>query len=239
MVTVELSKRTIFMLRAFEKAAGVERYNKTILAFLDKAASAAAGHISDTMLSGQRLKRRTGTLAKSIIGRSLMFTGVPAMRIGVMRGPALKYAGPQEYGTKGKNPSSPYDTIRPRHGKALAIPMKPALTPAGVDRFGGPRNAGIELKFIPFRSTGVAVGGLFDPATLPPRGSGLNLRSAKMYYLLVKEIDLEPKWYLRDGFNDYLPILAEAILDYLEGIVRASGGTGFRGKLRDARGKFI
>lgn len=215
-VKVVMTRQSKAYLAALRKNMEPKVFAKKLSGFLDRSAAVIAGKVSDEMLSGQRLKRRTGTLARSVIGFSFEFRGLPAMRIGVLRGPALAYAGVQEYGTKKYNPASPYPTIRPKHGKALAIPQKPALTPAGVDRFGGPRQTPLNLRFIPFRGTGVAVGGLFDPSTLPPPGSGLSLRSAKMYYLLVKYVDIKPTWYLRDGVNMSLPEFTNALADWLE-----------------------
>lgn len=214
-VEIELTKESRKLLDEIEKRSKPEVFRKDILGFFDRQASIGADYISDNFLSGQRLGRRTGHLARAIVGRSLRVASVPAMRIGILRGPALSYAGVQEYGTKGKNPNSPYDTIRPRNAKALAIPQEPALTPVGVDRFGGPRGVPFKLRFIPFRGSGVAIGGLFDPRTIPPRNSGLTLESAKMYYLLVKEVDIEPKWYLKDGFDAWMPEFIEELADWL------------------------
>jgi len=214
-VEIALTKQSLRYLKLIRARADEDVFNKDILKFFDQQASIGADYISDNFVSGQRLGRRSGSLARAIVGRSLMAASVPAMRIGILRGPALRYAGVQEYGTRGKNPSSPYDTIRPKNAKALAIPQEPALTPVGLDRFGGPRGVPFDLTFIPFKGTGVAVGGLFDPRTLPQRGSGLTLRSAKMYYLLVGEIDIEPKWYLKDGFDAWMPELVEELADWL------------------------
>jgi len=214
-VEITLSKTAKKNLAELQKLTSPRAFNKAMLEFFERQASIGADWISDNYASGQRLKRRTGNLAKSIIGRSVMVGSVPGMRIGVLRGPALRYAGVQEYGTKGKNASSPYPTIRPKSAKALSIPMKPALTPAGVERFGGPRGLpdGF-LAFVPFRSGKNAVGGLFEKSTL-----GGALKDAKMYYLLVKEVDIEPKWYLRDGFNKWLPQLSRNIADYLRDVL--------------------
>ena len=214
-VEMKLTKESVKLLATIGRRTKKSVFEKDVLEFLDRQASIGADFISDNMLSNQRLRRRSGNLAKSIVGRSLKAAGVPAIRIGVLRGPALRYAGVQEYGTKKYNPDSPYDTIRPRHGKALAMPTEHATTPVGLDKFGGPRNLPFKAVFIPFRGTGVAVGGLFDPGTLPPSGSGLSLRTAKMYYLLLKEVDIKPKWYLKDGFDAFLPLLVEELADWL------------------------
>ena len=221
-VEIGLTKASLKFIDEIKRRSKKGEFENDILKFLDKQASIGADFISDNYVSNQRLRRRSGNLARAIVGRSLMAAGVPAMRIGIFRGPALRYAGVQEYGTKKYNPDSPYDTIRPKNAKALAIPTKNAQTPVGLDRFGGPRGLPFKAVFIPFRGTGVAVGGLFDPKTLPPSGSNLTLRSAKMYYLLVKQVDIRPKFYLKDGFDAFMPQLveelAEWLQDYLQGL---------------------
>jgi hypothetical protein len=240
-VTIELTKDSLKTLEDIRRHADPNQFMSDIMEFFDRQASIGADFISDNYVSSQRLRRRSGNLAKAIIGRSVKVGSVPAMRIGVLRGPALRYAGVQEYGTKGKNPSSPYDTIRPKHAKALAIPQEPALTAAGLDRFGGPSNVPFDLKFIPFRGTGVAVGGLYDPRTIPQAGSGLTLQNAKMYYMLVREVDIEPKWYLRDGFDAWMPDLinelADWLRDYMLGLPPSKRKKG--GRPRDDKGRFI
>jgi hypothetical protein len=182
-----------------------EELFKEILRFFKKDSLIVAGAIIRKFLSGKRgtkrkdqLARRTGTLARSVTGQATLFQGLPAMRIGVFRGPALKYANIQDVG----------GTIKPRKAKALAIPVGPALTPAGVERFGGPRKFPGELRFIPFRSSGVAVGGLFEVKSLEKekkaasRGERpVSLRRAKMYYLLVKQVKIKGVGYLSKGLK--------------------------------------
>ena len=197
---------------------GREKLFKLLDKLFNKQSLIAAGHVSRTMLSGQRLKRRTGTLAKSVTGTGLRIDGIPAMRVGIFRGPALKYAGPQELGTKGKNPESPYGTILPKKGKALAIPLGPALTPAGVEKYGGPRNFPGELHFIPFRQSGIAVGALYSDVEYEV-ARHFGIREAQAAYLLLRKVDLKPKYYLRDGFRNYMPMFAKELNKYLKDIL--------------------
>lgn len=215
-VEIGLTKKSIKDLRAIQRRMNPKVFLREILEFFDRQASIGADFIGDEYASGQRLKRRSGNLARSIIGRSLAVGKVPAMRIGVLRGPALRYAGVQEYGTKGKNPSSPYPTIRPKSAKALAVPIGPALTPAGVARKPGPEDWD-NLAFVPFRGNKITVGGLYDVNSLHRAGG--NLRKAKAYYLLMTQVDIEPKWYLRDGFDAWLPELADNLADYLRDVL--------------------
>lgn len=182
---------------------------KAIVKFFNRQGQRLAGQISKDFLSGQRLSRRTGTLARSIEARGTLIGGVPGIKVGVFRGPALAYAGIHERG----------GTIEPVNAKALAIPQKPvALTSAGVERFGGPRGYPGELKFIPFRSSGVAVGGLYVAESL--KGDArFNLRQGMLAYLLVRKVRIEGKHYLRDGLRRYLPVLGKELGKFLGDVV--------------------
>ena len=168
----------------------------------------AAGHISKNFLSGQKLGRRTGNLARSVVGGALRVHGVPAVRVGILTGPALPYAGVQEVGTKRYNSSSPFDTIRPKNAKSLAMPVNSSLTRAGVARYLGPRNDPRQLKFIPFRR-GIAVGALYPESELKKlkRNRLFTLRDLRAAYILLRQVDIKPKFYLRDGFTEFLPVI--------------------------------
>jgi len=74
---------------------------------MEKIASRLAGQVVKTKLSGQYLKRRTGILAKSIVGVVVTRGGLPAITIGIFSGPALAYAGVQEFGTIGAVTTTP------------------------------------------------------------------------------------------------------------------------------------
>lgn len=194
---------------------GKEELFRGIQNFFTRQALIGSARIADTMLSGQRLNRQTGTLAKSLTGTGLRVDGVPALRMGIFRGPALKYAGIQNLGTKKYNPASPYDTIRPKKGKALAIPLDPVKTGTGLDKYGGPRGFPGELHFIPFRKSGIAIGALYDDHEYDVARE-FGLREAKAAYLLMTEVDIKPTFYLRDGFRNFLPILTKNLAAYLK-----------------------
>ena len=153
-----------------------------------------ASRVVKTSLSGQRLRRRTGTLARSVVGRADATRGVPTIRVGVFRGPALAYAAIQETG----------GTITPKQAGALAIPQAPALTRAGVDRFGGPRGYPGELRLIPFRNSGVAQAGLFDAQEIKDSG----LEGARAIYILVQRVKIKPTYWLSRPVRDALPMVA-------------------------------
>ena len=203
---------------------GKENLYKLLDPFMTRQALRAAGVITKSQLSGQLLKRRTGALARSMTGIGLRDRGVPALKVGLFRGPALKYAAVLDEGTVGKGGTHP--TIVPRAGKALAFPVDDALTPAGVDRYGGPRHYPGELKFIPFRRSGIAVGALYDAVSLKQEQDAAReqsrtaqLENVKKLYVLLSHLDLPPRQYLRKGFEEYLPEFASALATYLKRVI--------------------
>lgn len=174
--------------------------------FFDRRAARIAGAISRDIGPGT-IKRRTGNLARSIVGFGNVEGGRPGFEVGVLRGPALAYAGVQELGTKGKNPASPYPTIVPKRGKALAIPVGPALTPAGVARYLGPRSYPTPLHFEPILR-GKVIGRLVT-------------EHDETAYLLLRSVDIAPKHYLQTGVEKALPQL---VLDLETFLVRLVDG---------------
>lgn len=221
-IKFNLTEATKKYLLAAEKEFGREPLYIGIERFFDRQASRGATRIADTQLSGQVLKTRSGNLKRSVVGRGLRVNAVPAMRVGILRGPALRYAGVQEYGTQGKNPSSPYPTIRPKRAKALAIPLDegPAVYPSGVARYDSPRDFPGGLHFIPFRR-GVAVGALYPESEIQRLHSGgLTLRDIQAAYLLVTKVDIKPHFFLRKGFEKFLPEVAKELGKYLKAVIQ-------------------
>lgn len=205
--------------------------NRQLVDFFTKEGQKVAGIIVKESLSGGNgLRRRTGSLARSIIGRGEVVGGLPAIRVGSLRGPALKYVAVQEYGTKGKGGLLP--TIVPKGGrKNLAIPINAALTPAGVARRPGPKDWG-QLKFIPFknRKGQNAQGALYTMAEYKKirramRAKTFNgLKGYKALYLLVKRVDIAPKRFLRKGFDSYLPELARNLAAFVKALLFSARG---------------
>lgn len=219
----ELSASTKKYFQAAEKEFGRDALYAGIERFFDKQASRGATRIASTQLSGQVLKTRSGNLKKEVIGRGLRVNGVPAMRVGIFRGPALRYAGVQEYGTKGKNPSSPYPTITPKKAKSLAIPLDggPAVHPSGVAKYDSPRDFPGGLHFVPFRR-GVAIGALYPESEIERLKGGLSLRDLQAAYLLVTKVDIKPHFFLRTGFEKFLPEVSKELGKYLKTLVQSA-----------------
>lgn len=181
----------------------------------------AQRQIQKDLRESKRVRRRSGDLAKAI-GSEAFFTesGLPAIRVGAFRGPA--YARIQEEGGE----------ILPRRAKALAIPLEPMLTPAGNQR-NEPRE--LSLKFVPFRSSGVAVGALYPPKELEKArriakaaGRAVDLRDAKAYFLLVRKVNLKPRRWLSGSFRDQLPELVSELGKLVAAIMSAR----FQGRKR-------
>lgn len=99
---------------------------RKILQVMDRQGALTAKYISTNYLSGQRLNRVTGTLARSVVGIGVTFRGLPAMRVGVLTGPALAYAGILEVGTEDKNPDSPYGL--PQKGRVPRYYLRDGMT---------------------------------------------------------------------------------------------------------------
>jgi len=96
---------------------------------LGKGVKLAAGKVVRDYLSGQSLKRRTGSLARAIDGW--------------LEGDFEGVVGVKSNSTVGKYAwllSDEEKTIRPKRAKFLAIPIGEGLTPAGVARFSSPRD---------------------------------------------------------------------------------------------------
>ncbi len=189
-------------------AANVDNFSEIMFRVLQKLSTQTAGFVIKDSLSGKRLNRRTGALARSTTGLAVKRGGLPEVQIGVFRGPAVAYAGIQEVG----------GTIRPVSAKALAIPQEPALTGAGVDRFGGPRNTPFELRFIPFRNSGLAVGKLVkEEEAQQLQQAGIPASLADTVYLLVESVEIPPSGWLSEAVITFLPqfsaLLAEAIAE--------------------------
>lgn len=213
-LTFQLDAATSKMLLKVAEQLDAKGLYKLLLELFAKLATKAAGFITATQLSGNPLRRRTGSLAKSVAGRAMMVNGVPAFRVGVFRGPAVAYARIQEHG----------GTVRPVRAKALAMPVDDALTPAGVDRYGGPRQYPGRLTFVPFRNSGVAVGALYDAASLKAvtHSKTVNYAAARRLYVLLKMAKIPARHYLRNGLRNYLPYIASELAGFLKGWVSAA-----------------
>jgi hypothetical protein len=176
---------------------------KEILRMFDKEGLILAGFIARNYLSNQRLGRVTGNLARSMLGKADLHNGLPSLRVGIFRGPALAYAGIHEFG----------GTILPKKAKALAWPVgfrgKDPKSPSDF-----PKDA---LRFIPFRRGTVAVGALYNNQQykIASRQEGFTLRDIDPLFVLLRKVVVTEKRYLRDGLKEYTPVLAKRLADII------------------------
>ena len=223
MIKIEQTKQSTKNLKKLINQYGGKKVLKAILGLFEKLSSTAAGYISKQYLAGGRLNIRSGMLARSVAGKGVQRRGVPGLQVGIFRGPALKYAGVQEYGTKRYNASSPYDTLRPKNGRALAMPINDSLTAAGVSRYKSARRDPRKMTFIPFKKNGNVIGALYRTMVLrrlrKQKGDNFSLRDLKASYLLLKQVDIPPHWYLRDGMDEYLPIIGAELSRFLKDVL--------------------
>jgi len=130
----------------------------------------------------RRPRARTGRLASSIRGHVQTIGGSPAVVLQA-GGPGSRgivtYAGTQEFGA----------TIKPTASDFLRIPLDPAKTAAGVDRF-----SGVPLRtvgdFFPFRSES---GRLY----LGRYGDTIGGGAPRAWYALVKSVKIKPTYFMR------------------------------------------
>lgn len=194
-------------LRELAKQFEPTEFLNRLFQIMDTLGSIVAGKVIEEGLSGRSggfgLARRTGALARSVQGRGVRINGIPAIKVGVFRGPALAYAGIQETG----------GTIKPVRAKALAIPVGPALTPSGVPRFSGPR--ALNLRFLPFRR-GIAVGKLVDEKEAKQaQDRGGSPYDARAFYILMTKVEIPASRWLSGPIRANIPFIAAQLEDLI------------------------
>ena len=102
---IKLDARSLLLLKQLETELTPEALNARVLSELSKLSSEAVGSVQRGM-SGDFLATRTGNLRRSVAGRAEQTRLGPAIRVGIFKGPSLAYAGVQEFGTQGFNPSA-------------------------------------------------------------------------------------------------------------------------------------
>lgn len=202
--------------------AGKGTLYQEILRFFHGEGGKIGGRIQHGFESGEfGIRRRTGALARGIVGMGVKVNGLPAVQVGVIKGPSLQYAGVQEYGTVGKG--GKYPTIRPKKGKALAIPVNKTLTKAGVARYDGPKSDPRKLTFIPSKQLGGngPIGALYDDVEMRKIARARKkaeewLGGFKAAWILVKKVDIRPKRFLRKTFYSSLPELSRNLAAFIK-----------------------
>ena len=186
---------TVEQFAAMLERAALGKIQSAVVATLDLAILETEGEARD--LAGTRLHHRTGYLARSITGT--VDDAWPAVTVALHAGAGehgVKYAALQEYG----------GTVRPKKGKFLAIPVGPALNPAGGARQTSPRDVP-GLVFVPVH--GGRMGRL-----VKAEGKGSRARLTT-WFILVREVTIEGKRYMRDpweAFERSLPAKLDAAI---------------------------
>jgi hypothetical protein len=229
-VSLSLDAESQMYLGYLQAQLGKAKLYDGVFKLFDQLASEGAGFISANYVV-QRLRLGGGqSLARSVVGAGVRISGVPGYRIGVLRGPALAYALVQDIGTKPFNPESTIDTIKPVNAKALAMPSDENTNP-GVGGAKRPLSSFPEkgepgaLHFIPFRGSGVAVGGLYAPEDIAKyrrnykKNWALGLRAIAPLFILLSQTDIKPTFWLRDGFLAWLPKVVNALADWLRDMI--------------------
>lgn len=110
-ISITLNPKTTRKINKLSEQNRAKLYAEVVNLFR-REAILGSGFITKEYLSGQRLNRITGTLSRSVVGQGGLFKGLPTMRIGVLSGPALRYAAILELGTSDFNPDSPFSFDR-------------------------------------------------------------------------------------------------------------------------------
>ena len=190
------AEKTLSSIARITKKLQHEAFMRAVSTAFEKNALILSGSIVKNFLSGNPIRRRTGNLARSVEAVYEMSSGLPRLRVGVFRSPAVKYARILEYG----------GDILPKRAKALAFPVgNRAVTPAGVSKFDSPRNYPGTLSYIPIRNPkGNAVALLVD-------SRDLQMKTMSATYLLLRKVSIKPRPFLRPGVMAYLPTLTREI----------------------------
>lgn len=222
-VEVKIDANGQRLLRQLVEGLGTDKVYSAVLRAWRRRAVIAAAAVTKLIQSGQAgrrdargryaraLRTRSGSLARSPVGRAGLHDGAPSWQIGIFGGPASVYAPVQELGTKGADPSSPIPTIVPKKAKSLAFPLPggPAVTPAGVPRYPSPRQFPDPLRFVPIKKGNVV--------------GGLATKEGTMAYLLLKKVDITPKRFLRSTFEKQVPLAVRDLTNALQALMVGGG----------------
>lgn len=225
-VTMQVGRDFEDLLQRATRTWGKDVLFGAILRFFRRQAPLATREVAKQAKEGgrgyPRLERRTGSLMRDLTAQAELFQGVPSIQVGIFKGPSTKYAAVQELGTQGKNEESPFPDITPKNGEALAVPVGPALTPAGVPRYVSARDYPKPLVFAPwFRP--YAVGGLYDDASMRREVKAaekakrpIDLKNVLLVYMLLRRAQIPAHYFLRTGFRDvFLPRMVAALQEFL------------------------
>lgn len=134
--------------------------------------------------AGDSLHKRTGTLSRAF--SHVVKDGVLTIMVDST---VSKYWKIQEYGAEGAN------AIKAKPGKALAIPVGPSLTPAGVSKYASPREIP-DLFLLKYKRSNAG-----KQAVL----AKVQGRKLVVYFVLVKKVEVKPRLGMHDLWYEKLP----------------------------------
>jgi len=156
------------------------------------AAMVVADNAAQRNLAGRRIQPRSRSLIRSLRHgvRRTSARRPPEGFLGIADGPASAYARVQEVGTVGKGGELP--DIRPRKGKALAVPLEGAKDGRGVPIWTGPTDPAIadDLFLIERDGKPPLLARDNDDGTVEP------------LFVLLKKVAIRPKRYLASAFTE-------------------------------------
>lgn len=155
-------------------------------------------------ISGDMLKVRSGSLRRSVTSKVGAVDHTLTIEIGSTQGPATKYARIHEYG----------GTIRPIRAKLLAVPVGPALTPAGVPRYPSPRAVPVRLSYVPAKKAGVTgcVGLLVE--------NKRRSKAGRIWYRLYSKVTLPARHWLGKSVKQAANIVPVRIKQAIEAALK-------------------
>jgi len=167
---------------------------------LKRGVNVAAGRVATDYLSGQSLRRRTGSLARNVKGwMADKLEGVVGVQPASMVDKYKWLLGSEEM------------TITPKRAKALTIPIGEALTASGAAKYPSAAEAARELGVKLFRPKGTNVLGYV-------RGKKGKFRAL---FALVKSVFVQGSDALYDGVDDSLDEITQGMQSEVD---KAIGG---------------
>ena len=219
------------LIRGFKNLADKQKLYKKIKKAFNDIGLMAQRYGIQKYLSGRgairgriKLRRRTGSLARSFVGGAIMHRGLPAIRVGVLKGPAVKYAGVHEYGTRSKGGKLP--DITPTTSKYLAIPLwskaagfgsDRAVTNSGVSKTESPRGYSGTLKPVSMKG-GLGKGMfLYDERDYETDAEGNSSPiPGQATYMLLRKVGIKPRPFATPSLIYALQFAEEKILEVIK-----------------------
>lgn len=171
-----------------------ERFSKALMPAADRMGYTVAQRITETQFSGDPLNTVTGMLKAAVAHRVVIIGSSIVIAIGVLRGPATKYAEKQEKGGE----------IKASAGKALAVPLPAAITGTGRPKYPrGPLDPRISRDYpggtFLHKKKGSGKAPVVMGIRLVAGGGRKKVAEIVPLFALVRSVYLTPTNWLSDG----------------------------------------